>query len=89
MQDGLPPAADRQDNLLARSESDTSVERILSRRSLLGMIGIGATAAAVVAAAGVPGAEAAKLKAKTRPPQRENRRVLIGWPPKWKPLPHR
>jgi hypothetical protein len=89
MQDGLPPAADRQDNLLTRSESDISIARILRRRSLLEMIGIGAAAAAVVAAAGVPGAEAGKLKNKTPPPQRENRRVLIGWPPKWKPLPRR
>jgi hypothetical protein len=28
-----------------------------------------------------------KLRSATPPPQRENRRVPIGWPPKWKPLP--
>src|SRR5262245_34778235 len=30
-----------------------------------------------------------KPRSATRPTQRENRRVLMGWPPKWKPLPPR
>ena len=85
MQNELAPAADGKDKLLTLPEGDLSVARVFSRRSLLGMIGIGAAAAAVVTA-GVPVAEAAKLMGKVRPPQRENRRVPIGWPPKWKPL---
>jgi hypothetical protein len=47
------------------SDADITSGRSVSRRSLLGIIAIGATAAAVVTAASGTGAVAAKLKGKT------------------------